>query len=167
MESTTGQAANKAANASRDLRKAAQVLGDLSAAVNAQQKASKSISERVKGVEADHARQAASLELQMAGLTRAVEVLEERIAQATASLVVGSEESDAPSERGRTSPVGAERRGAAGGADAAERVREIVTLYEGLRNPVVTPKGNAPKAAGLSSFPFLLGAMEWQKGPMD
>ena len=84
----TEKAAEQAENAAQNVRQAAQALDDLGVAVYAQQNATELFRERMKGMEASHAQQAASMATELEGIRRAIEALSQRVAEATPSPAV-------------------------------------------------------------------------------
>ena len=88
----TKKAVEKAAIAAQNVRQVAQAMGDLGAAVCAQQNANELVRERVRGMEACHARQTASMAGELKAIKRTIEALSQRVAEATSSAVIWPEE---------------------------------------------------------------------------
>ena len=164
------KAAEEAAIAAQNVRQAAQALGDLGVAVCAQQNANETVRERVRGMEASHARQTASMAGELEAIKRAIEALGRRVSEATSRPVVRPER---PREAvGVWSPLPTDpvARDAGGPADAEMRlgpVREKVTLYEGLRTPGVTGTGNTLKSVKCENLPMPTGAVSWSDGAVN
>ena len=162
LENAAENAAEEAANAAQNVRQIAQVLGDLGAAVCAQQNASEMVRERLRGMEASHARQTASMVGELERIRRAIEALRQRVAKATWSPVARPE---APREAVRvqsplpTDPVARDAGGAADAEKRMEPVREKVTLYEGLRTPGITSSYNAPQSVNFEKLPIPAGVV--------
>ena len=152
------------------MREAAQVLGNLGAAVEAQQTASEGIQERIDGMEKRHARDTASMEGALAGITRAIEALDQRVAEATSSLVARP-----PTPRGTvgdSSPfsMASVEAGAASGSDAAaqlEGVREKITQFEQLRMSDVTGSRNTPQVGTPAILTHPVGDMPWNEDKIN
>ena len=88
LEHATEKVSEEAANANRGLREAARVLGDLGAAVQAQQTASETVREQVQAMAASHARETASMAGDFAEIKGAIEALSRRVEKAMASLTI-------------------------------------------------------------------------------
>ena len=118
MASTVIQAAEEAKNARLGLREATQVLGDLGAAVQEQQSANESVRAWIDGMEKRRARETASMEGALAEITRTIEALDKRVAEATSNLVARSPTSSATAGDGSPLPTGSVEAESASGSDA-------------------------------------------------
>ena len=114
----TEKAAEVAVNAAQNVRQAAQALDDLGVAVYLQQNAQELVRERMKGMEASHAQQAASMATELEGIRRAIEALSQRVAEATPSPAVCSETPRTALRAWSPVPTDPVARGAGGTADA-------------------------------------------------
>ena len=148
------------------MREAAQALGDLGAAVQAQQNASERFHERLHGVEETHARRTETVEGELAGIKRAIKALDHKVAEATSSLVCRPATLLSTVGDRSLSPKGPAAWAATSGADAARPVgpvRKKVTHFEGLRTPGVTESCYAPKGTPFGKLPLDVGAVGWHE----
>lgn len=166
IQSTAGKASEEAANTQVGLRKAAQALGNLGTAVQVQQNASEQFHERLHGVEETHAWRTETVEGELAGIKRAIEELNHKVAEATSSLVCRPATPLSTVGDKSPSPKGPVAWAATSGVDAARPVGPVlkkVMHFEGLRTPGVTESCYAPKGTPFGKLPLDAGAVGWHE----